>query len=58
MLGAQVRLARPAAIVIGVLVASSAVAGWLSLDGPRRYVWAVVVIVGGVGFLLARWNDL
>jgi hypothetical protein len=58
VLGAQVRLGRPAAIVIGVLVASSAVAGWLSLDEPGRYVWAVVVIVGGVGFLLARWNEL
>jgi hypothetical protein len=34
------------------------VAGWLSLDEPGRYVWAVVVIVGGVGFLLARWNEL
>jgi hypothetical protein len=34
------------------------VAGWLSLDGPGRYVWAVVVIVGGVEFLLASWNDL
>jgi hypothetical protein len=58
VLGGELRPGGTAAVAAGVLVAGSAVAGWLSLDGPGRYLWAVIVIVAGVGFLVAKWNDL
>ena len=58
VLGAEVRIGRTGAAVVGVLAAGTAVLGWLSLDGWGRYVWAVVLIVAAVGFLVARWLDV
>jgi len=58
VLGRDVRIGRTAGALVTMLVAGAAIAGWISLDGYGRYVWAAVVIVAAIAFLVARWIDL
>lgn len=54
----EIRLRGNARTVVLVLAVGGAAAAWFSFDTGLRFLAAVVVIVGGVGVVLARSNDL
>ena len=58
LLGRPIRLTQGARLVSTAVIVVVAVAAWLGMDTGARYLWAVVAIVSGVGFLLASANDL
>jgi hypothetical protein len=57
-LGRPLRSGRRAWLVVAAVIVVAAVAARLGMDTGARYLWAVVAIVSGVGFLLASANDL
>jgi hypothetical protein len=54
----EIRLSGTARTVVLVLAVGGMAAAWFSFDTALRFLAAVVVIVGGVGVILARSNDL
>jgi hypothetical protein len=58
LLAKEIRLNGVAFMVLLVVAIAGGVAMWLSFDTGARFLSVVVVLVGGVGIVLARSSDL